>query len=276
MKGSALLWSLAFLLTCITAFIQRVTGPTYAFSGNVVMSGKTIAYKLNRSHGGMSNAPIRIATNDSSIHGIVEWKRYNSDDEWSRIVMFDSCGVLSAELPYQLPAGKLLYQVILDDGVELIPIPEKEPLVIRFKGNVPLAALIPHIIAIFGAMLLSARTGLECFNKEPNFTRLSYWTIGLLLVGGLILGPIVQHYAFNAWWTGWPFGTDLTDNKTALAFAAWIAVAIALRRTKHPKQWVLSAAIVTIVVFLIPHSLFGSEPNYSTEEHQTPAIERPQ
>ena len=276
MKRSVLLWSLAFLFTCVTAFIQRVTGPTYAFSESIVMNGKTFACKLDRSHGGMSNAPVRIATNDSSVHGTVEWKRYNSDDAWSRIVMNDSGGILSAELPYQPPAGKLLYQVLLDDGVELVPIPEKEPLVIRFKGIVPLAVLIPHIVAIFGAMLLAARTGLECFNKEPKFKKFSYWTIGLLFVGGLILGPIVQRYAFNAWWTGWPFGTDLTDNKTAVAFVAWIAAAIALRRTSHPKRWVLSAAIVSIIVFLIPHSLFGTELNYKTAEHQNPAIDRPQ
>ena len=35
-------------------------------------------------------------------------------------------------------------------------------------------------------------------------------TLGL---GGMILGPIVQKYAFGAYWTGIPFGHDLTDAK---------------------------------------------------------------
>ncbi len=44
----------------------------------------------------------------------------------------------------------------------------------------------------------------------------------LLVLGGFLLGPIVQKYAFGAFWTGWPFGEDLTDNKTAVAVLAWL------------------------------------------------------
>ena len=39
----------------------------------------------------------------------------------------------------------------------------------------------------------------------------------LLAVGGFILGPLVQNYAFGELWTGVPFGWDLTDNKTLIA-----------------------------------------------------------
>jgi hypothetical protein len=30
-------------------------------------------------------------------------------------------------------------------------------------------------------------------------------------------------------------------------------------RSKNPVRWVIGAAIVTLTVFLIPHSVFGSE-----------------
>jgi hypothetical protein len=72
----------------------------------------------------------------------------------------------------------------------------------------------------------------------------------------------VQKYAFNSYWTGWPFGGDLTDNKTALAFLGWVCALVALYRSKRPRAWALGAAIFLLLVYLIPHSLLGSEIDY--------------
>ena len=41
---------------------------------------------------------------------------------------------------------------------------------------------------------------------------LVFITFGLIGVGGFLLGPAVQKMAFDAWWTGIPFGHDLTDH----------------------------------------------------------------
>lgn len=182
-------------------------------------------------------------------------------------------GILSTELPNQPPAGKLLYRVALFRGDEVAIIPGDEPLVIRFKGEVPLMILIPHIIAMFASMLLAARAGLEFFGRESHLERLVYWTIGFLIVGGFIFGPIVQQYAFGALWTGWPFGTDLTDNKTAIALLAWIVVGFALNKSKKPRAWALLASIITFAVFLIPHSLLGSEYEYKTQGEQKTKVD---
>jgi hypothetical protein len=79
----------------------------------------------------------------------------------------------------------------------------------------------------------------------------------------MILGPIVQKYAFGAFWTGFPAGYDLTDNKTLIAFICWIVASLA--GMKKGKPWLtVIAAIVTLVVFSIPHSAKGSELDYST------------
>jgi hypothetical protein len=84
-----------------------------------------------------------------------------------------------------------------------------------------------------------------------------------MFVGGLALGPVVQKYAFDAYWTGWPFGQDLTDNKTAAAFLAWLAAWRYAPRSEHPVRWVVGAALITLAVFLIPHSVLGSQLDYS-------------
>jgi hypothetical protein len=115
---------------------------------------------------------------------------------------------------------------------------------------------------------LATRAGLESLLKQPQLKNLIYWTIGSLTVGGLILGPIVQWYSFGAFWTGWPIGKDLTDNKTALIVLMWVISAIMLKRSKNSKRWALAAAIITLVVYLIPHSVLGSEIDYSKTEKQ--------
>jgi hypothetical protein len=270
MKQTVLFWTIAFLITAASAIYQRRTGPTYPISGTAELAGKTIVYSLLRSHGGETNAPIGIKTGDPSITGFVEWKRFKTDDPWTRVDMLSRNDSLVAELPYQPPAGKLQYRVTLLAQNQTVVLPHDAATVVRFKGDVPLGVLIPHIFFMFGAMLLSSRTGLEFFRKEKkNLKHLVLWTMSFLFVGGFILGPLVQHYAFDAYWTGWPVGHDLTDNKTAFALLAWAIVAFGLRKAKNPQRWALVAAIVTFAVYLIPHSVLGSEIDYKTMDKQT-------
>ncbi|MDD1749490.1 MAG: hypothetical protein LUO89_06405 [Methanothrix sp.] len=273
MKRNTTLWLVALVVTIVAAYYQRVTGPTYAMTGKIQLDGRDIQYRLLRSHGGESNAPVVIQTSDSTILGFVEWKRIRTEDRWTKSTMRFHDGTLESELPHQPPAGKLEYRVTLVRGNEAAIIPAEEPLVIRFKGDVPAAILIAHILAMFGSMLLAARAGLEYFSETSNLKTLTLWTIILLFTGGFILGPFVQKYAFGAWWTGWPFGGDLTDNKTAVALVVWLVAAIALTKSKSPKTWALVAAIVMFVVYLVPHSLLGSELDYKTLDQQNAKVD---
>ena len=269
-----ILWGVAVFITVGTAVFQRITGPTYPMSGEVLLGEERVGYVLKRSEE-QKNAVISIPVSDAAVTGRVEWRRHLTDDPWSSAPMVNAdvntgvnTGVngkriLTGELPVQPPAGKLDYRVVVEKAGATAQIPAGEPAVIRFKGGVPLGVLIPHVIVIFMAMLLSTRAGLEFFAAEPKLKGLSLWTVVFLFVGGLVLGPLVQKYAFDAYWTGWPFGTDLTDNKTAVALLGWVAAAIGIRRSKYGGRWALVAALILLIVFLIPHSLFGSSLQYS-------------
>jgi len=263
MRKNTLLWTLSFLITLSSAVYQRMTGPTYPMSGQATVGQRQFDYKLRRTHGGDSNHPVQIVTRDPQISGEVIWKRYPTSDAWAVAPMQYHEGVLSAELPWQPPAGKLEYRVKLTapDGAAVV-LPASGSAVIRFKGDVPVTILILHVIAMFGAMLLSTRAGLEYFSDTGASRWLLPWTIGLLVAGGIILGPVVQKYAFGAYWTGWPMGTDLTDNKTAVALLGWVGAYFAMRRSRRPLFWGLIAAVLLLVVFMIPHSLLGSELRY--------------
>lgn len=269
MKKSILLWLIAFVLTVFTAAYQRLTGPTYPISGKATIGGNVIEYKLDRTHGGESDHPIEVNVEDKDISGQLVWKRYKTNDEWISVEMQRENGTLIAFLPHQPPAGKLIYHVILKRNEESIVIPEKGEVIIRFKGDVPIYFLIPHIIFIFGAMLLSARTGLEYFNEGKKFKPLTILTFIFVILGGFIFGPIVQKYAFGAFWTGFPFGHDLTDNKILVGFIGWLLALIAIYKFKNPKRWIIFASILMFIIFLIPHSLLGSELDYNELDAKT-------
>jgi hypothetical protein len=256
-KLSIVLWIIAFIITTFTAYYQRVTGPTYPISGSVSFTGKDIFYKFNRSSSSNENSIIKLQVTDDKLQGVLLWKRFNTNDELTRVEMKNESGVLTGELPKQPPAGKLQYFIRVIGPNTEVNVP-KEPVLMRFKGDIPFIILVLHVLMMFAAMLFSTRTGLEIFRKEPNYKKFAFGTLGLLTLGGLILGSMVQKYAFGEYWTGIPFGFDLTDNKTLIAWLSWIVTIIMIYRSGKAKYWVLGAAIITIVIFLIPHSLLGT------------------
>ncbi len=276
MRSSLFLWIIAFCITVGSAVYQRVTGPTYPVSGHAVFGGQEIPFRFDRSHVTGTDAPVAVLLRDTSLQGVLEWRHAGSAQAWNAVPMNHAGDSLVGILPQQAPAGKLEYRVVLSTGTVEGILPSAEPVVIRFKGDVPLPVLVLHIVLIFGAMLLSTRCGLEVLARAPSFKLLAWSTVVLFAVGGILLGAVVQKYAFGAYWTGWPFGSDLTDNKTALALILWLIAALAMGRVKRERPVVLGAAIITIVVFMIPHSLLGSElPPSNAGTRHTPTAQQP-
>lgn len=265
---TALLWIFSFLFTVAIAYYQRKTGPTHPVTGKVEIAGQTVKYKLIRSHGGPDDATIRIKDVPGNIGAEVKYKRLGTQDDWIPVMMDREGQDITAKLPHQPPAGKLLYHITLLSGDQSVLI-NTEPTVIRFKGDVPAWVLIPHIIIMFTAMMMSTRTGLEALTRKGKAYKYALITMVTLFVGGLILGPVVQKYAFGAYWTGWPFGQDMTDNKTLVAFIFWAIAAWRLKLNPNNRTWPIVAMIVLLMVYLIPHSMFGSQLDYSSGQIQT-------
>jgi len=254
-------WAISIILTIAFAYYQRASGPTYPIRGHVTIDNQLIKYKLIRTWGGDRDALIEIEA-PTSISGEISFKRYKSNDLWVKAPMIRKGNSLTASLPHQPPAGKIMYQVSLSSNNKTYQL-QNEPVIIRFKGDVPMAVLILHILFIFGAMLLTLRTAFEAIFKQKNIFTYTKITLFFWLIGGLIFGPIMQEYAFGAFWTGWPFGHDLTDNKTLVALIFWIIAYVKLRKNPSNRSWPIIAAIVMIAVFIIPHSVLGSEIDYT-------------
>jgi hypothetical protein len=258
-----LLWVLAVVVTMAAAVYQRMTGPTYPVRGAVDIEGTAVPFRLIRSAENIRDCEISVKTTDPAVTGYIEYMRFKTEDPWTRVDMARTGEKLAASLPKQPLAGKLAHGVFWDKHGRETALAGDRLIVIRFKGVVPNAVQIPHILIMFLAMLFSTRAGLAALGQTQDSRKMVIWTCLLLFVGGFILGPLMQYYGFGKFWTGIPFGTDLTDNKTLIAMIAWIAALVAGRKGKNARGWVLAAAVILLLVYSIPHSLLGSEFDYS-------------
>ena len=269
------LWILAFVLMLSAGVYQRYTGPTYKLRGSYTVGEQVVKYRLVRSAYSTADTVVVIPA-PAGVAGDLVYRRYPTDDEFTRIPLVRRGEELAGTLPAQPPAGKLEYHLALMTPAGPIVAPGTgENAVIRFKGWVPKSVLILHVAFMFFGVLVAWRVGLGALFSGRGIVKLSWAALILFTVGGLLLGPWVQKYAFDDWWTGVPFGWDLTDNKTLVMWLAWFFALLVIGRgarrdledggtggEKKARLAVVIAAIVTVAVYLIPHSMAGSQLDY--------------
>lgn len=283
------LWLAAIVITLVAAHFQRGTGPTKPVIAKFSFEGREYSVSLPRSWETTISPKemsgdykllnkeltqyIFIDSLPDNAEGVFIYKIYPGEWENDTIVPFRNGSAFHITMPALPPAAKIEYSFYIkssSDTTSLLPASAvragEENIVLRFKGKVPLKALIPHIILMFAAMLLSNFTGLAAVGKAVNVNKYAIAVIITLGAGGLIFGPFVQNYAFGEFWTGWPFGGDLTDNKTLIAFVVWLAAWLLNTKKSSRRYLYIVAALVMIIIFSIPHSTAGSEYDHSKGE----------
>lgn len=276
MAKKILLWVSVVILTLFFAVYQKKTGPTYPVKGKIQINGQVVKYKLPRSHNSGEDCPISLEDKGLIDKAFLFYKRHNTDDPWTQVEFKRENKKLVAYLPTQPPAGKVDYYVkVLRGKTEFDIMYKDKTIVLRYKGAVPSYILIPHIFFMFISLLFSIRAFFEAFKKEPKLLKTYVLlTFSCLFIGGAILGPIVQKFAFGAYWTGVPFGWDLTDNKTLIALIGWlIALIVSLKDQVKARKWVIGVFLIMAIVYLIPHSALGSSLDYSKGKVITGKVE---
>ena len=252
-------WILALVITLALSIYQRMTGPTYPQKVTIELRGESYQIKLPRS-GVQQDEILKLPELTGPVPMSLHYRQYPTTNDFTTVDFQLKDGAWQAALPVQPVAGKLQYYLTVD-GKDYL---KDEPVVIRFRNDVPAYILIPHILLMFGAMLFAVYTLLLVLMRQ-EYRRWLMITVGTLFVGGFVLGPLVQHAAFGPWWAGFPYGTDLTDNKTLISFLFFLA-ALATIKWKYNKWVVVLAVLMMIAVFTIPHSAYGSEYDYNTQQ----------
>ncbi len=260
---------LAVVLTLFFAAFQRMTGPTHPAHGTLLTAdGQKVRFSLPRSGTEGKDTPVSVPSVSNVVSGATTavpatgatlyYRVYPfvEGDIYTSVPMHWEKGKWIGFLPAQPAAGKLAYYVWAD-GVSHF---EDAPLIIRYKGDVPAGILIPHILLMFLAMFFAAMAGIAAICNNPLYKRYSLLTLIGLLLGGFLFGALVQYHAFGIYWSGFPLGSDLTDNKTLIALLAFLLAWGVLLFAKKGGRWaVLAASVVMLGIFCVPHSWGGSE-----------------
>jgi hypothetical protein len=258
------LWVAALVLTLTAAAWQRRTGPSYPVRTEVALRDTAFRMTLPRTSPTTAAPRVTLPAAPGLAEATLRWRRYPTDDAFAAVPMRPVADRLVAALPIQPRAGKVEYYLELTTVAERLRIPD-ETVILRFRGPVPAPVLVAHIAVIFLAMLIGVRAAFAAACDTGEQRALTLLTLAGLTLGGLVLGPITQRYAFGAYWTGVPFGWDLTDNKTLVMWIGWLAAGIAaFRRHRTTRGAVLAAAVLMLTVYLIPHSMHGSQLDYDS------------
>lgn len=277
------LWVIAIVLMLLVARHQQRTGPTWPLGVDFALDGTSFHAELVRSGETDEPAVVELPALPPGWTATLSWRRFPTDEESTVVALAptseDAHG-LEAPLPLQPAAGKLEYFVELVRGEDTVRVPADpaDDPVLRYKDPVPLAVLLPHILVMFLSMMVGVRAGLAALLRLREARPLAWTALAGLTVGGLILGPIAQKYAFGEYWTGWPYGYDLTDNKALIMWCVWLVACLVFGSKRRPRPRagriaVLVATLVMLVVYLIPHSLRGSELDYDQLKEGVPAKE---
>lgn len=270
-----LFWVIAVLITISAVIYQRKTGPTYNKKIEIEVSKAKYKLSLIRSIEIGSKTPVKLNITDKTINATLYYKRFQTNDAYTSTsftfqekkvdsyIMNKVFGIYAekgwyALLPDQAMAGKLQYYLEIEDTSASKSYFKSKPIVVRYKGAVPSKILAPHIVFMFIAMLLGNLAGIMAIFNYPGYKKYTTLTLISLSIGGLIFGPWVQLFAFGELWAGIPFAWDLTDNKTLFSFVFWVLAYFSNRR-KEKSIYTIIASIVMLVIYSIPHSMYGSE-----------------
>ena len=149
-------WLLAIVITLALSIYQRMTGPTHPKRVTVELNGERYTQKLPRS--GVQLDEI-VTLKDLPEDAIVQlhYRRF----------------------PVQPVAGKLQYYISVNGK----KYPAEEPLLIRFRNDVPAHILVPHILFMFASMLFAVYTFLLVVTHKP-YMKWLWITVGTLFIGG--------------------------------------------------------------------------------------------
>lgn len=204
--------------------------------------------------------------------------RTEGGDELKELPMLPSGDdAWTAKLPDLGRGGRLSYAFLIagrDGSTIRLPARPDRFFLLKYKGDYSVPVLVAHVIFMFGAfffMILSVMGALRILMGREGKTEtvsMTRWVMIFTFVGGWPIGFILNYQRFGVVWEGFPFGYDITDNKTQLIFLMWIVTVFLVKGSflgrGEEKDFigaggfalaVLISFIVSMALYILPHSL---------------------
>jgi hypothetical protein len=194
----------------------------------------------------------------------------------------DEDNIFVASLPHYPKATKAWYYIEATKGTVngevKVVLPDKttpdfKPVLLKYEGKVPPYVVIPHVLCNFGAIFfmvltlfaaLDVRKGRMALKDTVKYPLITFI---LMFLGFIPFGIAMNYFAFGAAWEAFPFGKDVTDNKSQIILLFWFVTLFLVKGTLFKKDeqrnlisdqgysvMVIIAFIITIAMYAIPHS----------------------
>lgn len=191
--------------------------------------------------------------------------------------------VFVASIPYHKKGTQARYYIEAQkqsgDKQISVSLPDKNspnfrPILLKFEGNVPPYIIVSHVFCNFAGIFFSVLAifstvdlmrGKSTLKKSVLFSLLTFI---FLFTGFLLVGSALNSFAFGVMWEAFPFGSDITDNKSQIILLFWVVTLFLVKGTifgKDPSKnlvsektystMVIISFVVTVIMYLIPHSI---------------------
>jgi hypothetical protein len=275
---------LAFLLTIAFLIFSRKTAAVRSVHETVEQHGILIEHKTVPKQVGDEIPVISARVEGASQVRLIY--RIGPEGEYTSVEMLPRSGeeeVFSASIPWHPKAVKAWYYLEAartdEEGGVTVVLPQKgsgevKPVRLKFEGEVPAYIVIPHVLCIFAAMFFAILTVFSAIELKrgtgtlKRSVRLCGITVFLLFLGFFPFGWAMNYFAFGVLWEAFPFGRDVTDNKSQIMILFWLVALFLVKGTLWGKgdsrnlvsgsgyaNWVFVSFIATLLILAIPHSL---------------------
>jgi hypothetical protein len=212
-----------------------------------------------------------------SLAVVVRWISPPSDEVEERSMVRTAPDVYECSVPDLGKGARMRYWITATNvgGAEVrLPKDAGESLLIKFKGTASSVVLAAHVAFMFGAFffmvmsLFGAIRIIRGLEDKKSTVRSARWVLILSFLGGWPLGFLLNYQTFGVLWEGYPFGYDITDNKTQVLFIFWLVSLLlawgSFTGTGEGKDRlgrrafaaaILVSFLVSLALFILPHSI---------------------
>lgn len=208
---------------------------------------------------------------------VVRWTSPPSREIQARGMLQIEPGLYEARLPEFEKGTKIRYWIAASNSegttVRLPQDPGKFG-VLKYKGKASNLVVGAHILFMFGAfffMVMSFLAAIEILRgreDKKNAVRAARWVLVTSFIGCWPLGFVLNYQTFGPLWEGFPFGYDVTDNKTQVIFILWLAslflawgsfIGKGEEKDRLGRKAfalaIVACFFVSLALFILPHSI---------------------
>lgn len=244
-------------LTIIATFIQQFSSYERPVKVSLDINKENYDFELPVVQEENEKYLVVLNIPDSSIHGKVFYKLYNSPESWKENKLTRNHEQLVVSLPQEKANVKVQYYLQLELKGKCFFIAKNKPVIVRYQGLAPKYILFPQFTFMFIALIFACFAGILALFSLDSYKKYSKITFYLFTLAILILGFLVHLISFGHIILNPCMHNDLTFYKNLLIFLLWLGI-FQLNKKYNVRILVFLVAIATLLLYCIPQQFVFS------------------